>query len=96
LKIHEIVDPIPYSSLSKVLLSLGFLTGSRHLKTIKNKEYVVEDQITKKILHVLRIPKSAATQVYDSKESVTTIQILRTLLYHLSVPCHYKEVSFAK
>jgi hypothetical protein len=89
---HGTTDPISYSSLSEILLALGFLTGSKNVKTIKNKEFVVEDQITKKILEVIKIPKSVTKEVYNSSESVTTIDIFRTLLHYLCVPSLNKNV----
>jgi hypothetical protein len=92
IKTNGTTDPISYSSLYEILLALGFLTGSNHMKTIKNKEYVVEDQITKKILEVIKVPKSVTKEVYNSSESVTTIDVFRTLLYYLSVPSLNKDV----
>lgn len=84
LKKYNFSDPLFDTDVELVLTELGYLPKVQHTKVVKGKEYIVEKQLVKKILNVIKLSKSVASDIYGIDDNyITTLDRMRALLIAL-------------
>lgn len=77
-------NPLYKTDLKNIMTQMKFLTGKTEKKIVKGKEYDVEEQLVRKVMHSIRLSRTIAKEVYNEEEqSITDLAMVRKLMYFL-------------
>lgn len=72
---------ITSENLKHIFINLGFFPTKDTIKTVKNKQVVVEDLLLKRIMNILKLPRAIQNSVYaENQDDTVTSRNVKTIL----------------